>query len=218
MRWTVGTLGRDWIPPSQFSIPTHGFTVADVEIVFLAKHKIVLLTKHKLKRNSLVRRLVVYKKELETAVRPFHAHDYLWCVSEFMTVFCACGCLLNVETTGHFRKDCRRRITAAGGVCPPNVRSAAAKRNDATKNLKNNLKNNLKSNKKKKLPLRAANLRAVQDDPTIHQTLKMSTGTSASVSVLTDGDSHDSFAESLVYSLAHAHSLESPDSLAYLID
>jgi len=71
------------------------------------------------------------------------------------------------------------------------VRSAAAKRNDATKNLKNNLKNNLKSNKKKKLALRAANLRAVQDDPTIHQTLKMSTGTSASVSVLTDGDSHD---------------------------
>ena len=63
----------------------------------------------------------------------------------------------------------------------------------------------------------------MQDDPTIHQTLKMSTGTSASVSVLTDGDSHDSFAESLVYSLAthdslahsHAHSLESPDPLAY---
>ena len=135
--------------------------------------------------------LGVYKKDLETAIQPFHAHDYLWCVSEIMPSPCACGCLVNVAAAGHYRQDCRRRITAAGGVCPPNVRSAAAKRNDATKNLKNNLKNNLKSNKKKKLALRAANLRAVQDDPTIHQTLKMSTGTSVSVSVLTDGDSHD---------------------------
>ena len=175
-----------------------------MEIVFLAKHKIVLLTKHKLKRNSLVRRLVVYKKELETAVRPFHAHDYLWCVSEFMTVFCACGCLVNVESTGHFRKDCCRRITAAGGVCPPNVRRAVKKRYDIkhnpTKNRNNNPKNNPKTAKKIKLALRAANLKTVQDDPSLDQTLKMSTGTIASVSVLP------------------AHSFQSSDSIAHLID
>ena len=147
-----------------------------------------------------MQRLVVYKKQLETAIQPFHAHDYLWCVSEFMPSSCACGCLVNVGAPGHFRKDCRRRITAAGGVCPPNVRSAAAKRynvkhrptknlkNNPKNNLKNNIKNNPKSNKKKKLALRAANLQAVQDDPSIHQTLKMSTGTSASVSILTDSD------------------------------
>jgi len=76
------------------------------------------------------------------------------------------------------------------------VQSAAAKRrnikhnpkNNPKNNPRNNPKNNPKSNNKKKLALRAANLQAVQDDPTILQTLKMTTGTSASVSVLTDGD------------------------------
>jgi len=76
------------------------------------------------------------------------------------------------------------------------VRSASARRRDIKynpkKNPKNNPKNNPinnpKSNKKKKLALRATNLQAVQDDPTILQTHKMSTGTSASVSVLTYGD------------------------------
>jgi len=105
-----------------------------------------------------------------------------------MTAFCACGCLLNVESPGHFRKDCRRRITAAGGFCPRNVRSAAKKRydikNSLKKNLKYNPKNNPKSAKKEKLALRAANLKTVQDDPSLNQTLKMTTGTSASVSVL----------------------------------
>jgi len=142
-----------------------------------------------------------------------------------MTAFCACGCLFNVESPGYFRKDCRRRITAAGGFCPRNVRSAAKKRyaikHSPKINLKNNPKNNPKSANKKKLALRAANLKTVQDDPNLDQTLKMSTGTSASVSVLPAHwthmtcsltGSHHSFAESLVYSLA------SPDSLACLID
>ena len=61
-----------------------------------------------------------------------------------------------------------------------NVRCATKKLNDS----KNNPKNNPKSAKKIKLALRAANLKTVQDDPTLDQTLKMSSGTSASVSVL----------------------------------
>ena len=77
-------------------------------------------------------------------------------------------------------------------MCPPNVRSAAAKlrdiKNNPTKNRNNNPKNNPKTAKKNKLALRAANLQAVQDDPTLDKTLKMSTSTSVSVSVVTDGD------------------------------
>jgi len=105
-----------------------------------------------------------------------------------MPNLCACGCRLIVESPGHFRKDCRRSITATGGFCPRNVRSAAKKRylimHTPKINLKNNPKNNPKSAKKKQLTLRAANLKTVQDDPSLDHTLKMSTGTSASVSVL----------------------------------
>ena len=95
-------------------------------------------------------------------------------------------------------------------MCKPNVRSAAVKRRDIkhnpNKNFKHNPKNNPlnnpKNNKKRKLALRAANLQAVRDDPSLNQTLKMSTGTSASVSDWTHT----------------THSLESPDSLAHSID
>ena len=150
--------------------------------------------------------LIVDKKQMEAAILTFHVHDCLWCVSEFMSSPCACGCRLKVASVGHFRKDCRRRITAAGRVCKPNVRSASAKRralkHAPNKNFKNNPKNNPKYNKKRKLTLRAANLKEVQDDPTLNLTLKMSTGTSASVSDWTH----------------MTHSLESHDSPAHSID
>ena len=120
---------------------------------------------------------------------------------------CACGeCDDKVSQVGHYRKACRLRIEAAGGVCPRNVNSAATKRYNLNlrpaRNLKNNPKNNLKNNplnnpknnpktnaknnpvnsKKRKLALRAANLQAVLDDPTLNDTLSMSAGTSVSVS------------------------------------
>ena len=136
----------------------------------------------------------------------------MWCVRELMgtETCCACGCGFRVGEVGHYRKVCRLRINAAGGVCPRNVHSAAKKRHNfkhnPTRNLIynpiNNPKNNAKNNKKKQLALRAANLQAVRDDSTLDKTLKMTTGMSASVS-----------------DQAHTtHSLESPDSLAHSID
>jgi len=50
------------------------------------------------------------------------------------------------------------------------------------RNLINNPKNNPKNSEERKLALRDANLQAVLDDPTLNDTLKMSPGTSASVS------------------------------------
>jgi len=95
-----------------------------------------------------------------------------------------------VAESGHYRKVCRRRIEAAGDVCPKNVSSAAQMRynfkHKAARNLINNPKNNPKNNpqnsEKRKLALRAANLQTVLDDPSLNQTLKMSPGASASVS------------------------------------
>jgi len=112
---------------------------------------------------------------------------------------CACGkCNGKVGLAGHYRKACRRRIEAAGGVCPRNVGSAGQMRynfkhrpartlinnpkNNPTNNAKNNPINNPKNSEKRKLALRVANLQAVLDDPTLNDTLKMSPGTSASVS------------------------------------
>ena len=48
----------------------------------------------------------------------------------------------------------------------------------AAKNTKTNPKNNPKNSEKKKLALRAVNLQAVIDDPSLDQTLIMSPGTS----------------------------------------
>ena len=104
-----------------------------------------------------------------------------------MPNFCACGCGLRVAESGYHRKDCRRRELAAGRLCPRNVTSAA----HARRNLKHNPKNNPINVLEIKLALRAANLQAVRDDPTILETQKMSPGTSASVSVLTDVDCVD---------------------------
>jgi len=67
-------------------------------------------------------------------------------------------------------------------VCPPNFYSAALKDYNFKHNPARNLINNPKNSEKRKLALRAANLQAVRDDPTLNHTLKMSTGTSASVS------------------------------------
>ena len=102
------------------------------------------------------------------------------------TVECACGqCDDTVSRVGHYRKACRLRIEAEGGVCPRNVNSAATKRYNLNlrpaRNLKNNPTNNSKNSKKRKLALRAANLQAVLDDPTLNDTLTMSAGTSACV-------------------------------------
>jgi len=91
---------------------------------------ICVFGKTQIKKNLIVASLIVDKKQLEVAILTFHVHDCLWCVSEFMSPPCACGCRLKDASVGHFRKDCRRRITAAGGVCKPNVRSASAKRRD----------------------------------------------------------------------------------------
>ena len=111
--------------------------------MFLAKHKNVFLAE----TQNCVSGLVVYKMDLDTATKTYLFHAYLWCVREFMPTVCACGCLDRVSQNGHYRKDCRRRITAAGGVVPHNVRSACKKRYD----IKHNPKKNPKSNKKKKL-------------------------------------------------------------------
>jgi len=96
--------------------------------------------------------LIGYKKQLEAAILTFHVHDCLWCVSEFMPPSCACGCRLRVDWSGNLHKACRRRITAAGGVCKPNVRSAAAKRRGIKHNPNTNSKYNpINISKKKKL-------------------------------------------------------------------
>ena len=96
---------------------------------------------------------------------------------------CACGeCDDKVSQVGHYRKACRLRIEAAGGVCPRNVTTAATKRYNLNirpaktliHNTLNNPKNNPVSSKKRKLALRAANLQAVLDDPTLNDTLSMS--------------------------------------------
>ena len=116
--------------------------------------------------------------------------------TQLMPSFCACGCGLQVTESGHHRKDCRRRELAAGCVCPRNVTSAAQARcnlkhnpiNNPINNSINNRINNPINNLKKKHALRAANLQAVRDDPAILETKKISPGTSASVSVLTDVD------------------------------
>ena len=147
-------------------------TVCDLQIVFLEKFVFVFLAE----TQSCVSGLGDYKRDLDRSTQTFYTRDCVWCVREIMGggTYCACGCRDRVAETGHYRKDCRRRIATAGGVCPPNVRSAASKRY--------NFKQNPKNSEKRKLALRAANLQAVQDDPTLNQTLKMSTGTSASVS------------------------------------
>jgi len=121
-----------------------------------------------------------------------HTHSTLAtvCRARECMAKCACGCGAGVEQVGHYRKGCRLRILAAGGVCPRNEASAARKaynlKHNPAKSLinnpKNSAKNNAKASKKRKLALRAANLQAVIDDPTLNQTLKMSPGTSASVS------------------------------------
>jgi len=104
---------------------------------------------------------------------------------------CACGeCDDTVRDVGHYRKACRQRIEANGGVCPRNVKSSATKLYNLNirpaRNLINNPKNNPKNNpvnsKQRKNSLRAANIQAVLDDPTLNATLKMSAGTSTSVS------------------------------------
>jgi len=124
--------------------------------------------------------------------------------------YCACACGSKVAEVGHYRKACRLRIEASGGYCARNVQSAAKKRlnlkhnpkNNPIRNPVNNPKNNPKNNKKKQLALRAANLQAVLDDPTLDKTLTMTTGMSARVC-----------------DQAHTtHSLESPDSPAHSID
>ena len=55
---------------------------------------------------------------------------------------CACRCGRRVDCVGNFHKACRLRITVAGGVCKPNVRSAVAKRRHDKHNLANSAKNN----------------------------------------------------------------------------
>jgi len=103
---------------------------------------------------------------------------------------CACLCGARVEQVGHYRKGCRERIEASGGFCPPNVISAATKRYNKNRRPARNLihnplshpKTNPKNNEKRKLTLRATNLQAVLDDPTLNDTLTMSAGTSAFVS------------------------------------
>jgi len=75
------------------------------------------------------------------------------------------------------------------------VTSAATKRwyrkHNPTSNPINNPISNPIHSLKRKRDLQAANLQAVQDDLTILETQKMSAGTSASVSVLTDIDCVD---------------------------
>jgi len=92
---------------------------------------------------------------------------------------CACGCHLKVAVVGHFRKACRLRITAARGVCKPNVRSASAKRRDIKHNPDNNKKNskkyskkhNNKNNKKRQLALRAAKKKTLRAG-SIHELIR----------------------------------------------
>jgi len=103
--------------------------------------------------------------------------------------FC-CFKLVRKQTpcTPHYRKDCRDRELAAGRPCPRNKHSAASKSYNDKRHPKNNLKYNPKNNQKRKLALRDANLQAVIDDPAISTIQKMSDGTIAAVSVLTDVD------------------------------
>ena len=113
---------------------------------------------------------------------------------------CACGCGLPVAVVDFYRKDCRAREVDAERPCPHNKYSAASKiydgnrnpktisKNNLRNNLKNNPKNNPKNSWKRKIALRDANLQAVIDDPTISTTQKMSNGTSAAMSVLTDAN------------------------------
>jgi len=78
-----------------------------------------------------------------------------------MVAICACGkCNGQVALSGHYRKACRRRIEAAGGVCPRNVGSAGQKLYNSKHRPAMNLKNNLKNSEIRKLALRAANLQA----------------------------------------------------------
>ena len=100
------------------------------------------------------------------------------CHSTLMPASCACRCGRRVEGAGNFHKDCRLRITLAGGVCKPNVRRAADKRRQD----KHNPVNNPKNSKKRKLALLAKNLQTVADDATLDETVKMTPGTSAFVS------------------------------------
>jgi len=105
-----------------------------------------------------------------------------------MPAFCACGCGLQVAEVGHRRRGCRIRELADGRLCTRNVQSAAQERRNPKNNPKNNLKNDPKNSLARKLALRAANLQTVIDDPSISTTQMMSSGTRASVSILTDVD------------------------------
>jgi len=96
-----------------------------------------------------------------------------------------------VDEAGHHRKDCRLREVAAGRVYPKNVSSAAKGRWHLKHNPTYNRILNPIYNLKKKRVLLAANLQEVVDDATILETQRMSPGTSASVSVLTDVDCVD---------------------------
>ena len=100
-----------------------------------------------------------------------------------MPASCACRCGRRVECAGNFHKDCRLRITLAGGVCKPNVRRAADKRrqdkHNPVNNPKNNPVNNPENSKKRKLALLAKNLQTVADDATLDEAVKMTPGTSA---------------------------------------